>query len=515
MVFRRFGPTHRADDRIDNFAPQEWHDAEYRDVYEAFVHTDWSNRLGMPLDEWPDTLRIMVYHLFATDTPASIHWGREKVQIYNAALKQHIARDLHPALMGSPWLETWSSRIPFSDRIFAEYIETLETGKGEFHKELTVCLTIGQIENEEKIYNSSTVPIRSPCGKVHGIFVRLEDRTDFVVTQRIEKSLDTFQEAVAHAASSSDLYVAFKQAANDLPRDVPCLAGYFCDQLWTGLNFRTFSRVVGIGVFEQNLPGSLCIQSAESWRALPLPERTIEYYIMEVLVTGKSVRLTDSGIISRFCERRAFGDVTKTVIVYPLYCFGQDVPVGIVLQGLNPRRNQADESVVNRFDGKMGAAIEVLRKHSAASEQLHARTAELEASQRKFEVMMRACPAGIFVLNLRTQEYEFANDAYYEMTGIPKELGPSVWPEYIHPDQREAGKQLWSDAVKLPITNFESVSQLLQHKAQSADLTRDGSRTGKAGLRDGLLAIPCYIRMLVVIDMSLEHSPTRQLCGTP
>lgn len=421
------------------------------------MNTDWTRSLGMQLSEWPETLRIMVYQLFATDAPAVIHWGCDQIQIYNAALRQTLAKEVHPHMMGQSWQETWQSIVPNWERSLEVYAECRRTGRGAKHKEVTVCMTISEIENEEKIYDYSHIAIRSALGKVEGNLVTLEDRTESVVKQRIEKSLITLQETVSSAVDVQELFGAIQSSVVEIPLDVPCIAVYHCEHPLRQTEVRTYSRVAAIGVSTKSLP-DVVVRDLTIWSDMHLSERSLYDYFAEVIYTGRSSRLTDQRLISGFCERRAFGDITKTVIIYPIYCFGQEVPTSFVLQGLNPRRNQAEESTINLFRREIGASIEIISKRAAISSQLHATTAELLASQQKFDTLIRACPTGIYVLNVDTMIFEFVNDAYFELTGISKIAGPASWEAYMHQDSLLEAQRLYSIMSTAPVTNFEAVS---------------------------------------------------------
>src|SRR3954454_3272264 len=67
----------------------------------------WSaNPLG-PAESWSPVLRTMVLGALASSFPVCIHWGPERVALYNDAFAQLIG-DKHPAALARPAKDTWA-----------------------------------------------------------------------------------------------------------------------------------------------------------------------------------------------------------------------------------------------------------------------------------------------------------------------------------------------------------------------------------------------------------------------
>lgn len=436
------------------------------------MSADWTTAIGVPLEEWPDCLRIMVYQMFASETPTAIHWGESQVQIYNAALRRTIAKQAHPKMMGESWGATWG--LADKNHPTATYLNILKTGRGKKQTAVTVCMTLGDIEDEEKIYDYCLTPIRNAQGIVQGVFVTLDDKTESIVLHRVEQSLNVLQTSVNTATDMTAVFEAVKRSAESLPLDVPCIALYYCDQSSDMAEFtkKSYVLVASTGISMCKLPKQFVKDDASVCFGSSVEDRILQCF-HEASNYGRSVHLDDAWTISHFCQRRAFGTLTRNVIIYPVYCFGQDHPTALVLQGLNPRRSVTDESTVHRFRREITTSIEAVRKRSAITEQLNTANAELLVSQKRFEWMIRACGTGVCVLNLDEMTYPFVNDAYFEVTGISKIAGPSAWEQFIHPDYLEKATQAFLQIASGPTANFELVSYIFQSSiVAGADCTK-------------------------------------------
>ncbi|CCG84217.1 protein of unknown function [Taphrina deformans PYCC 5710] len=440
---------------LDNLAPQEWHSEAYRDVFQTFRNVDWSEIIGSPIHDFPAALRIMVCQCFAMDLPAVIHWGSTLVQIYNAAFLDTVVKENHPETMGQRWFDSWSTKLPDIESHQKSLLETFKTGKSVLAGS-TPYFGRRNDRMEEVAFSHSTSAIRDAEGHIQGLFSTLNETTDVYLATRRAQVMARIQEARSVAATAQEIFDVVTRATQDNPFDYPCIVEYHCNEPLVEASERTYSKVVCVGALASNLPEVVRSKDSVSWQDRPEADRDIEDYFLEVLHTKRPVKLTTANIISKFCTRRAFGDLTETIWMTPIFCLGHSLPAGISLQGLNPRRPQDEDLVVRQLSLEIELCINSASNRVALAQALQVRTAELAVSQKRLRIMAEACPAGIYIRNMTTGEFEFVNDAYFEITGIPKEVGISHWEDYVHPEIIDDAKRTWDDLENKPITNYET-----------------------------------------------------------
>lgn len=421
------------------------------------MRVPWIDRIGLALEEWPVSLRVMVLRTFATTYPTVLLWGKDKIQIYNTGYLVYIARQLHPGIMGEPWQKTWHTILPDWQHIVGLYDGMLENGQTLGGPDICHFVSRGVVENEEVFSNCDLVPCYAENGDIEGICMTLIETTEKVVSQRRDNFFLSLLAARNTSTGYQHVFKSLKTAAKASPLDFPCLALYQCADRPGDAQASIYRPVVSMGVELLCMPSEINASDVESYGDVNSEEKTLKHHLLDVLASRKPVCLTDSHIISTFCQRRAFQDLTKTVILTPIYCFGNEEPFGILLQGLNPRRDQQEHDLPHRLSQELSHLVENVAHRDQVSDQLLERTAELAASRRTFEIMAKACPAGIYILNTSTGIFEYVNDAYFEITGIPKEVGAAHWEQYCHPESLESARTAWANVGNEPIVGFETV----------------------------------------------------------
>ncbi len=150
---------------------------EMADLTRAF---DWSaNSLG-PIDEWPETLLVVLNTMLATRHPMFLWWGPALVQFYNDGYRPYLHSDKHPKALGQAgrecWPEIWHIIGPQID-------EVMSRGVATWHEDALVPIyRDGELVDVYWTYSYS--PVRSADGTILGTLVTCSDTTNRVVAER-------------------------------------------------------------------------------------------------------------------------------------------------------------------------------------------------------------------------------------------------------------------------------------------------------------------------------------------
>ncbi len=150
---------------------------EMADLTRAF---DWLTTSLGPIDEWPETLIVVVNTMLATRHPMFLWWGPELIQFYNDGYRPYLHSDKHPKALGQAGTECW----PEIWHIIGPQIEgVMSRGEATWHEDALVPIyRDGELVDVYWTYSYS--PVRSPDGAILGTLVTCSDTTDRVVAER-------------------------------------------------------------------------------------------------------------------------------------------------------------------------------------------------------------------------------------------------------------------------------------------------------------------------------------------
>jgi hypothetical protein len=162
---------------------------------------DWSQSAVGPVDQWPETLLIMVNTLLSSRHPMFLWWGEELIQFYNDAYRPSIREDKHPRALGRRGKECWPEIWP----IIGPQIEAVMTrGEASWHEDQLVPIyRNGRLEDVYWTYGYS--PVRDSAGRIRGTLVVCTETTANVeakhqLMQEREQLAELFQQAPAFFA---------------------------------------------------------------------------------------------------------------------------------------------------------------------------------------------------------------------------------------------------------------------------------------------------------------------------
>ena len=148
-------------------------------VRELLRAVDWAGTALGPVGSWSPVLRAMVRAALASSFPIIIHWGTQRVAVYNDAFTPLIG-DKHPAALGRPAKDTWP--------------EAWETVGGRLDEVIDHGRTVHATDEhrifdrhgypEECYFSLSHSPVEDLDGTRAGVFSIATETTDTVLYRR-------------------------------------------------------------------------------------------------------------------------------------------------------------------------------------------------------------------------------------------------------------------------------------------------------------------------------------------
>jgi PAS domain S-box-containing protein len=141
---------------------------------------DWSQTSVGPIEQWPDTLLVMVNTLLGSRQPMFLWWGDDLIQFYNDAYRPSIGTDKHPQALGRQGRDSWSEAW----EIIGPQVEAVMTrGEACWHEDQLVPINRdGILKDVYWTYGYS--PVRDASGKICGTLVTCSETTARVVTEK-------------------------------------------------------------------------------------------------------------------------------------------------------------------------------------------------------------------------------------------------------------------------------------------------------------------------------------------
>ncbi|KAL9089246.1 MAG: hypothetical protein Q9165_005814 [Trypethelium subeluteriae] len=431
---------------------------------------DWASTSLGPMETWSPDLRQMSNLIMASPHPAAMYWGRDLVAIYNEAYIL-LAGQKHPRLMGQPYSEAWAEIWDEVKDVFASARTT-----GEATMKDDDCLFIKRSDYLEETYFSwSIIPMVGGDGSVMGLYNPAFEKTRRKIAERRMLTLREVGERTATARDIKTFWLEVLEALKYNEFDTPFVLLYsVSDEPDSDSASMNSSSIFGtrqcmlegtLGVPEDHL-------SAPSQIDLKSGMEGFGPVFREITKTGKPVVLDiGSGDLPdellEGIDNRGFGDPCRSAVVCPIQPTTQEVTLGFLVVGVNPRRPYDDDyslfiGLLSRQLATSLASVvlfeeEIKRGQKAAklaaldrielSEQLAARTQEAFESESKFTRMAEFAPVGMFIANSRGH-MTYCNDTWYEITRVAKNPeSTDQWINAIKTEDQERARGLWHQVV--------------------------------------------------------------------
>jgi GAF domain-containing protein len=286
---------------------------------------DWSTTPLGPVSAWSQALRTTVGLLLRSGFPQILWWGPQFIQFYNDPYRP-IPGDKHPTSMGQPasvcWSEVWHLIGPMIEAPFSGQPAT--TNDDLF----AIMNRKGFMEETHFKVAYSPVPDETiqPTG-VGGVLGTIAETTEQVYGER---QLKTLRELGAREVEAKTAEEACRTAAVTFtknPFDVPFALFYLLELDGKGARLAAQCGFTGSGRANAE---RIDLADSRSKRGWPL-RRVAEKGVIEVT----------PNLGQRFEEALPCGywpDPPHTAIALPLASPDQPRPYGVLIAGVNPRR---------------------------------------------------------------------------------------------------------------------------------------------------------------------------------
>ncbi|KAF3935300.1 hypothetical protein ABW19_dt0205912 [Dactylella cylindrospora] len=430
------------------------------DHHKVIRDYDWASTSLGPIEDWPLPLRTTVVTMCASCFPSALYYGPDLVLIYNDPFKDMMS-SLHPWGLGKPCREVWGG--VFEDLLSHRFANVMR-GVPTYQEDHEVNLTRNGF-TEQRFMSWTLSPIVDETGKAAGVFSISADLTARVLASRSFQMFGEIGTRTSGITNTKAFWENWLSALQTNETDAPFAIVY--------------SRIGNDGNHSSRSGGS-AKKSAHDF--------SIEYEGSYNVPEGHicmppqiNLAESDEGFAAAFreaCDHEhlylkdselapphlleglkstVFGDPITAVAICPIYSHSAaDEISGFLVLGLNTRRPWEDDYIlfVQLLSRQLSTCLsanfffeaEVRRSENLAriaamekiilSNQLAAKTMEAKATEFRFKRFLEAAPIGIYVCDHHGR-VTFVNDAWYELTQVPRGFDPDTWTQYVHPDDVE------------------------------------------------------------------------------
>jgi signal transduction histidine kinase/HPt (histidine-containing phosphotransfer) domain-containing protein len=279
---------------------------------------DWSQTPLGPIDSWPPSLRTVVSLVQASNSPISLVWGPNHVQIYNDGYWP-ICGEKHPGSMGQDFRECWAA--PWAE--IGEAYESAYAGKTGYLENMRMFLDrYGFLE--ETWFTFSFSPITDESGKIAGLFHPVTELTGQSLSERRTQTLRDLAAIAGKSTTVEDTFATSARLFAESNLDVPFILFYLVDE--TG---RT-ARLMAQSGLPAGGPASATEIALGDGDAQPWP-------IAAVVRTGQAQRVDDAAAHLAGMTVGPYPESPNTVFALPVNLPGQERPAAVIVAGVSAR----------------------------------------------------------------------------------------------------------------------------------------------------------------------------------
>ncbi|KAF3913730.1 hypothetical protein AA313_de0206429 [Arthrobotrys entomopaga] len=421
---------------------------------------DWGSTAIGSIENWPQSLRTTVVLMCASSFPSAIYYGPDFTFIYNEAYKDMMPT-LHPWSLGKPCREVWKEGF---EEFFPARFEQVMKGIPTFQEENEFFL-IRDGAIEQTFFSWALNPIVDETGVCTGISNISVDLTTRVLASRGFQMFGEVGTRMSAVTDRDEFWRTFLAALQTNQTDAPFALVYSrVEDLfneassYSGSDDRKSNSDLTIQYEgSYNIPeGHICMPPS-----INLDESDEGFAAAFREACGRDLLyLKDDDLLPPYLLEgleSPFGDSVVSVAVAPIHAHSApDEISGFLVLGLNTRRPFNDDYqlfvrlLVRQLSTSLSTSLffetEARRSGNMArmaamekivlSSQLAAKTSEARASESRFKRLTEVAPVGIYMCD-QVGNVTFVNDAWHEITAVPKDFDAENWIEYVHPDDRE------------------------------------------------------------------------------
>ncbi len=278
---------------------------------------DWSKTSLGPVEQWPQSLKIIVRIMLTSRQPIWIGWGPELIKLYNDPYKA-IVGGKHPEALGQPvsivWREIWGDVEPRLQAVFHN--------EGTYDEALFLMMErYGYLE--ETYYTFSYSPVPGDDGNVGGVICFNTDDTQRIIGERQVKLLRNLASEAADARTVEDACMLSANSLEYNAYDIPFAMIYLLNQEKQTL---TLAGTTGIHKGHPAVIENSALDAVAPW---PFAEALQHQKIY--LLSDLDQRLTN-------LPTGAWQQPPRQAVMIPLAPASQTGKAGLLIAGLNPFR---------------------------------------------------------------------------------------------------------------------------------------------------------------------------------
>jgi diguanylate cyclase (GGDEF)-like protein len=327
---------------------------------------DWARTPLGALEHWPQSLRTVVSLAQASNSPISIAWGPEYVQIYNDGYWP-ICGDKHPQAMGQDYRVCWESAFPVIGEAFASAC----AGVPAYLENMRMFLDrYGFLE--ETWFTFSFSPITDETGKIAGLFHPVTELTSQSLSDRRTQTLRDLAAVSGKSLTTEHALECAAQFFAQTNLDLPFVLFYLIDE--SGRE----ARLAACAGVQPNLAWSP--RTVDLSTDLPGP-----WPLAEVMRGGAAVEQT--GLAEAFTGSAVgpYLEPPDTALVVPLSLPGERRPAGAMVAGISSRLALTESygGFVDLVAACVSSALANARAHEDGRRQAEA-LAEIDRAKTAF-----------------------------------------------------------------------------------------------------------------------------------
>ncbi|KAK6497012.1 hypothetical protein TWF481_001991 [Arthrobotrys musiformis] len=417
---------------------------------------DWGSTSVGPIEKWPECLRTSVILMCNSCFPSTMYYGPDYLFIYNEAFSQMMS-SLHPWSLGKPCCEVWGGIF---DDLLVDRFASVMQGKPQYQEDHEVFL-VREGFTEQAYFSWALSPIVGETGQCEGIFSISADLTARVLAARSFQMFGEIGTRTSGITASKEFWQNFLGGMQTNETDAPFALVYSrvdgssdgssCSEVHGRKSNHDF-KLEYEGSY--NIPeGHICMpphinlgESDEGFAAAFREACEHEFLYL------KDSELVPPHLLEGL--KSTFEDPVDSVAICPIYSHSlADEISGFLVLGLNTRRVFNDDYklfvqlLIRQLSSSLSASFffetEVRRSENLAriaamekiilSNQLAAKTMEARASEFRFKRLTEVAPVGIYMCD-QVGKVTFVNDAWFEITQVPRDFDVENWIQYVHPD---------------------------------------------------------------------------------
>ena len=301
---------------------------------------DWSKTPLGPVEDWPQSLRVVLRILLTSRYAMWLGWGKELTFFYNDAYAPTLGVK-HPGALGRPtrdvWEEIWPAIGPRIDKV-------IRTGEATWDEGLQLFLERSGYP-EETYHTFSYGPAPDDQGEIGGMLCVVTEDTERVIGERRLALLRELAADFAATNTEDEVCAALHLRIEARPEDLPFALVYLFDA-----SFESARLVCAYGTRTASPVAPASIHLAEA-DGSPWPARDLLARNGPVLVDDLRARFDEIPLGS-------WDKPARQAVLVPIARQGQERPAGFLVSAVNPYRS---------FDARYQGFLDLLAGQIAAS----------------------------------------------------------------------------------------------------------------------------------------------------